>query len=156
METKITVDDELVKAGRSVFKILYESANGDTVTMVNKMVTGDGPNKEKAFSLLLGFSQTGLLAIEDLVRALDKVPTAERERGSLLVKSYMLSDPGDSECVTLMDAIKDKYPELLSDVIAGKRNWKLADIRRHLLKYAFTEQLWLKLATMEEDLKSRK
>jgi hypothetical protein len=55
-----------------------------------------------------------------------------------------------------MDAIKDRSPELIADIILAKKNWDMKDIRRHLMKYLFSEKLWLKLATIEEELRGRK
>jgi hypothetical protein len=93
---------------------------------------------------------------EELVLALSRISPTENEKLSALISAYMRSDPDDSSCIALMDAIKDRSPELIADIILAKKNWDMKDIRRHLMKYLFSEKLWLKLATIEEELRGRK
>lgn len=146
----------LADAGTSVFRILFEDSNGDLSEIINKCLNEKGDSKEKAFSLLTGFSRTGLVDADNIIRLLGRISPAESDKHPILVKSYLESNPGDADCVKLMDALKDSHPELLVEIIRAKKNWTKATIRRHLIKYAFTEKLWIVLATMEEDLLSRK
>lgn len=156
IQTKATFDSKLSGAGSTVFGILFRDSNGEISTIINKCLNEKGEDKEKAFALLVGFSQTGLVDVETITTILSRISSSEKDKHPVLVRSYMQSNPKDSDCVSLMDAIKDSHPELLAEIIKQKKEWSKADIRRHLTKYTFTEKLWIALAEIEEDLRNRK
>jgi hypothetical protein len=150
------LNEGLVKSAFTVFSTLFKESNGDVTSIMNKCLNEKGENKEKAFTLIVGLSKTGLIDTENIVRVLERISPTETKKPPILVRAYLESNPSDTECVRLMDAIHEKNPELLGEIIQAKKEWPKAEIGKHLLKYVFTERLWHHLAEMDEELKSRK
>jgi dihydroxyacetone kinase-like predicted kinase len=147
---------ELSESSFVVFAALFKDANGDISTIIHKCLNEKDEDKEKAFALIVGISKTGLIDSENIVKMLERISPVETDKPPRLVRAYLESNPNDTECVRLMDAIHKKYPELLGEIIQAKKGWSKAEIRKQLIKYTFTEKLWHHLAKMEEELANRK
>ncbi len=158
LDVKPLFDAKLAQAAYVGFKALYSDndAEGDRNNIVSQVISEKGENKEKAFSLLIGFGRTGLISSDAMVTAIDKVPPTEKAKVPLLIKSFMEVEPTDTTAIALMESVKNSNPELLGEIIEGKKAWKKSDIRRQIKKYTYSEELWYKLEKIEEDLISRK
>lgn len=149
------VSNELANASLKVFKLIFADSNGDVTTAVNTFAKERGDNKDMAQTLLESMLRTGLVKSEDALVAVASLLTGEKDKKVIYTQAWMSSNPSDGECVKFMDGIKDSTPQLLAIVIGEKKTWKMSDIRKQILRYPFTKDLYLMLAKMEAELKAR-
>jgi hypothetical protein len=118
----------------------------------NAMNVTAGENKFKAFSQLIGFFRSGLVAADALILAVKKQsPSSDMAKIIAIVDAWTAKEPKDENALAAMEYLKTDYPKLMAKIVAAKKSWNDLSHRRNLKNYLYTEELWIELAKMEKE-----